>query len=889
MEYVSLDGIEISNDVGMIKAALEENPEVVFIFTHMETKLFAYIDCLGSEGTDDSYLRKLKICYGNQDIDITYIDKNHAPGCKITSISSLVKILDKSTQCRIIVNNDSKSTLAYIVQQLIYIAYPLSSATILLKKEAEDEEKIKRFMDKTDALSLTIKQAVEQSGVLRKRYYHFNGTARPRNQEEFFVKIDEADKSFGKIREEFGKAQDEKIKIAVTAYTVADRSMIINSITGGGLVPPVPADVTPGIFIYNISSDNKYHMRYEGRDREFDTAKGLYNAINTEFMLAYEKKGRGYKMGDMEIQYVAESSGLRNYIFYDAPLEIIPDCDIVIFVVGFTRYINSDEEMFLRKIKEKNRKDGNKIPLVFAVNKTDELYLDTGVSKSTVQYIDFIQDRLCGIHQDYSESVIFDISARQYFYIAMCGKVCGEEFTRSVDLYADIKFLKKKYPEYREKLAWLGRQISSIDTFKENGSITPEMLKQYSGIPGLLHYVSYMAKAMVQEDVLNNITDIIDRQMEQLKSVTGFVTGIDEMIQINDGKIKSIGSVIDSFKSITGEILDDRITGTDLAQAGKTGRISSYIGVGEKIAGFGAIRKGVREEIEIDKSCLDSELKMLAGFFKKIQDYTYNDLASKVKEKTIDGRIEKSRLSDILSSLITSELLKKAANEIIESYYEETLLAQQQNFDDIKYEIETILNKRTEQVSNAMEYCKKQLGKEAQYSTPPMPGFTFCMPGMRDDIKVKTVEAGSEVRDNLYILQSQVVGKRMNKIRQAWRNLWNGQKGRVDYYVKDIQEESYDKCFKEKFYAPLCDIANDIGFQKRVRDGLDGLAAGIEAIVDDFYAQFSGMDKACRDSLEAFTMAVDDRQKFYSNNEELEKQKNLIEEISQAVAGFSEI
>ena len=125
MKYVFLSGKKIQNDIGMIKAALEEDPEVVFIFTHPQMKLFSYIDHLQSNGLNNDFLYNFKICYEKQDIDITYIDKENPDGCMLTSISELIELLNKKKPCKIVVNDEKRITLADIVQQMIFIGYPV--------------------------------------------------------------------------------------------------------------------------------------------------------------------------------------------------------------------------------------------------------------------------------------------------------------------------------------------------------------------------------------------------------------------------------------------------------------------------------------------------------------------------------------------------------------------------------------------------------------------------------------------------------------------------------------------------------------------------------------------------------------------------------------------
>lgn len=902
MKYIFLHGDCLSDDIGMIKTALEEEPEAVFVFTHPQTKLFAYIENLRNEGLKNDYLYNLKICYEKQDIHITYIDKKHPAGCDILSISKLIETLDKKTPCKLIVNDDKRTTLADIVQQLIYIGYPVANVNILLKSEAKDEEKVKRFMERIGDLSLTVKQAVVRINLLKGKYSKVSEIINKEEQEKFLDILNSAEQSCLTIKEKLDKAQSVEMKIAAVASKKTGKSMIINSILGEELAPTSLELATPNTLIYKKSTDGKYHLTYEGKETIFDTGKELYHVVDTEFRKAQEDKACNYKIADMEIRYLTEGNNFESFTIFDTPgpdaagtahsipaAAAIEKCDIAVFAIDLTKYLTTSEEDYLRQIKEEFTKNGKFASLIFTINKMDAIYTDTNTAKSKIKSIDFIRNRLGEINSEYRDCIVFATSALQYFRTIECERGCGEVFSCSDDLFSDIRPLIKKIPQYKEQLAWLDGCVSNISTYHSIDNITSEMLKQQSGIPDLLNYVSYIARTKAREEIINNLTVGIDMQMKQIQSIIDYVSNIEKLILLNNDQIESISSIIKRFKNITDEILVDKITEFDLAQIKKPSTIENYINKVGKTVGFEAIKEGVKDNIRKNRDSLPSDLEMTDRFFKKIQEQTYKDLVSKVKEKKKEGRIEKAQLDDILNSLVSSEMLKDIANDIISSYYGEAVLVEQKNINKIKSEIEVVINGRIEQIRSETEKCKKQLEKYAQFYIPKMPDFSFSLPDAKGDISVKTVAVTNDIKNNLWKLQSQAVGKKMNGIRQGWRNFWDGRKGRIEYYTKNISKEDYETNFKEKFYASICDVARDIEFHQHVKMGLDTVSSQLETTMDKFYNQFSNMSTSCKDNINTFTVLIDDREKYLSNIAALERQKKLREEVNLAIEEFSNI
>ena len=64
---------------------------------------------------------------------------------------------------KIVVNDDKRITLADVVQQLIYISYPLQKVNIMLKKEEKDAEKVKAFMEHIDELQKSVDNSINNT------------------------------------------------------------------------------------------------------------------------------------------------------------------------------------------------------------------------------------------------------------------------------------------------------------------------------------------------------------------------------------------------------------------------------------------------------------------------------------------------------------------------------------------------------------------------------------------------------------------------------------------------------------------------------------------------------------------------------------------------------
>ena len=76
MKYIELSGSSIKEDIQGIKRAIDENSNVIFIYSGTDT-LYDYITALNNKGKglDAAYLYKFKICYENKNLKISYSKK----------------------------------------------------------------------------------------------------------------------------------------------------------------------------------------------------------------------------------------------------------------------------------------------------------------------------------------------------------------------------------------------------------------------------------------------------------------------------------------------------------------------------------------------------------------------------------------------------------------------------------------------------------------------------------------------------------------------------------------------------------------------------------------------------------------------------------------------
>lgn len=581
MKYIFLDGNDICSDAKKIEEEMENDENIVFVYINEKTALYAYIDRLAQVGElpEENQL-KLKICYERKGLNLTWYrqkkESEEAQG--ITTMSQLIARLD-GAPCHVVVNDDKRSTLAEVVQQLIYIGYPLTKVEIMLKKEEKDYKRAECFMKNVNVLAQQLDNV-----MVRLRETKLN--AYDRAYEENKRRLVEVTEACQEIKEQIEKACNRNLRIAVAATKKAGKSVIVNSMIGEELAPTSLELATPNNCTYIKSENGKYHLDYKGERLSFDSAKELYRKIDEEFKYAQEAHSEGYSIPDMEIRYVSEKNNFEAYTIYDTPgpdaagtvhgeraWEAMKQCDVAIFAIDYTKYLTDSEEKYLKEIKTQFNEQMKFDSLIFTINKIDARYQDANVSKSVTKSIDFIRGRLKDIDAAYSDCAIFATSALQYYNILEAEKVCGEELRKSSNLYENLRPLKKKYKEVKAQLSFLDAQVGYMESESELKNIILEDLRQYSGMPDLLEYVAYVAKTKARNELVNAVAYKIDSEQAKIRGIINWIENLRKLMNKNGEEIDKITGIFKELEEETRRILADEIMEEDIrGGGGRAGR-----------------------------------------------------------------------------------------------------------------------------------------------------------------------------------------------------------------------------------------------------------------------------------------------------------------------------
>lgn len=234
MKYSELFGEDIQADIAAIKRELDEDAGTVFVYSGPGT-LYDYITDLNDRGRglDDEYLYRFRVCYEKKDLYVSYYS-DRANGKLIGSMSELAGELDGESPCRIVVEADDRSELADIVQQLIYLGYPLETVDILLRREEEDADKAKRFMNRVGELMNDCDAAVLALTELQQQVRReCDGQTKAVRLQD----VDEALASCRIMREQIADALNVELKCAVTASKNTGKSVIVNCFLGEEIAP----------------------------------------------------------------------------------------------------------------------------------------------------------------------------------------------------------------------------------------------------------------------------------------------------------------------------------------------------------------------------------------------------------------------------------------------------------------------------------------------------------------------------------------------------------------------------------------------------------------------------------------------------------------------------
>ncbi len=856
MKYIQLLGNSIEDDIDEIKRSIDENNNIVFVYSGSQT-LYDYIDALhdNGQGLDDEYLYKFKVCYEKTDLRISYDSDNYKSTGVISSMSSLIGTLDNSNSCRIIIENNDRVQLSFIVQQLIYIEYPLEKVDILLRKEERDAAKTKRFMQNVDELMLGCKKAVTRLSELRIPVANEPDENNP-TKDKRLKDIDDALDSCRTIQAQLEKSMDVELKFAVAASKKAGKSVIVNCFLGEQIAPTSTELATPNNCFYKKSPDNMYHLQLEGdtTTQNFADRKEIYKVINEHFRNAQNDKEDGFALPDMHIGYVTDENNFSSYTIFDTAgpdaagtahsdvaRKAMQQCDVAVFAIDYAKYLTTSEEDYLREIKEMFSDQNKFHSLIFALNKIDIRYTDTDSPKSFVMSVDFLKTRLANIDEKYRDCIIFPTCSLEYFSAIEAEKAGVTELDAKNNLPIDE--MKKVKFAHRDvsALAWLHTHSENLQYYHGFENISYDIFKKDSGMPALMSYVSYVAQSKARDEIINNVTFMISAQKEKIQSVLDFISNIETLINSDDDKIKKISAIIDNYVREVRSVLDVNFNRNDLSVLDNGSLLKTFGGDYEKI--LNSQRDAVTATCE--KEAIANDM------YGRATETIWNNLK---KYKDIDGnQIDKLLTSGDLR-VISNEFYKKLVNVAANKAFKQ--------LSKLSDEVKCIVKKRQDELKKKSDACRICLEKEdiKSIEMPELPSFEFATRMTPPkDIYIPFSNSNLNLSDRLSSLFRTKFFANIGK----WLFSADAKEYKKDFMYSDNKKFFLDTCQKE-----LLPNFKNVVYENNVTESLQ---KELKKIVVDQYMRslvtelknvFEGMNRTYMSCIERFQSAVDDRDKY---------------------------
>lgn len=884
MKYINLLGDNIDKNIEEIKRTIDADKDTVFVYSGKDT-LYDYITALNNKGKglDAEYLYKFKVCYEDKGLCISYFKGGR---CKtVNSMSGLIHELDGKSSCRIVVENNSRVQLAFIVQQLIFIEYPLENVDILLRKEERDADKTRRFTKNIDELMDGCIRAIRRLEELQHQVEMEDEIDNPTKKDRI-KDIEDALRSCNDIKKQLARAIDVELKFAVAASKKAGKSVIVNCFLGEQIAPTSTELATPNNCFYKKSQDKQYHLRLEDSDtiQSFESCDEIYDVIDAYFRKAQNSKEDGFALPNMHIDYVSEENNFSSYTIFDTAgpdaagtkhaqvaEKAMQMCDVAVFAIDYSKYLTISEEDYLRKVKDIFTKQNKFHSLIFALNKIDVRYTDVDSPKSFVMSVDFLKTRLANIDEAYRDCIIFPTCSLEYFSAIEAEKAGVKELNAENNLPIDdmkkVKFAHKDVPA----LAWLHTHSENLEYYHGIETISYDVFKKDSGMPALMSYVSYIARSKARDEIVNNVTFEISMQKERLQSILNFIANIEALIYADDNKIREITDIITSYADSVKEIISEDFN---------------------------------EEELRILKE--ESILRQFNGNYKKVMEHQRNalkrlcdkiNIAEMMYSKMLDiiwGKIEKHGEMDgnQINKLFTESDFLSIANMITMARVGDATKETYDQLSKLSREVKVIVDYRQELLRKESDSCRNKLLKEnINIELPKQPDFEFAtqMPSPGEVIVKVKKSVDFRLYDNLSELFEK---KKFFKNFFIWFSKLLGNSTEKEYIrilradkaeFRKVCEKDLESKFKQAVYEN--DIAETLWdvMNSSVVDGY------MNKLVSELQKVFETMNKTYMFCYDRFMSAIDDREQYKADIELHNKRKYNIQAIGDCTSIFMQI
>lgn len=881
MKYIELDGKDIQQDIKLIQEKSKEDSSIVFVYSG-EGTLYDYIRFLndGNRGLKNDDLYIFKLCYEKKDLDITYKaikDGETTRSRKINSMSSLINELDGQMKCRIVVNTDERSDLAFIVQQLIFLQYPLENIDILLKKEVHDASKVNRFMQRVNQLFETFENAVERLTALRELAEQQDLDADLKADK--LGDIDSALDSCHKIRADLEKAVAVELKLAVAASKKTGKSVIVNCFLSEEIAPTDAELATPNNCIYKHSPDEHYHLRMDDSDetKDYPTCADIHNAIDKKFRDAQNNRANGFALPDMHIGYATKANNFSSYTIYDtagpdaagtnhkdAAERAIRECDVAIFAIDYSKYLTASEEEYLKEVKQFFEGQQKFHSLIFSLNKTDVRYNDPKTLKSIISSVDFIRTRLASISSQYGDCIIFPTCSLEYFNVLEAQAANVTELNSPISDMKALKFAHRDVPA----LQWLHTHSENLEYYHGIQSFSADVFMKDSGMPALMNYVLYIATSKARDEIVNNIAFQIDQQNKKLQTVLNTVSNLEALIQADEQQIQAIKDIIERYNLAIQVILQESVTEDDLNALSSPNRLK------DRFHGdFSEFIEYLKKSIKA--SCNSYRIANIVS--EEIRQKIWERLSSNTEpmkqeegERVLEGVCKASDLTDVVRNI-----LKEHADELQKKFNGE--------FQEIREEMRLIGIRRQKMLENESIYTMERLEKQnVSLALPEISDFNFDVPLKPINLNALNISS-LNISRHLKFDDFFKTGKCKSFIKRIFPLACK--KMRHDLINEKEFRDIYNTSIQDTIENTVCVRNNVPGVMEKIlsKTFIEEYAKNT---ITRFKAAFEYTMNVQKDAITQFCKAIDDRDRYRADIERKMERKQNIAEIQGVINGF---
>lgn len=893
---VVLSGTDYESDKELIESEVKNKK--IFILYNQDLKLNLYLDYMFTEfNIKNSDLCKLKICrqfeFERESVSVTIDGKTNY----VSSVLSLLQVMNPNRKTVITIENDNRALLAEIMQQLVYIEYSISDFEIRLRKEVRDAER-------TEIFTKNIDEILKQITIADENICNMEA------DEKLKGIVERIGNLYSNIKKQVEKAKSIEMKIAVAASKKTGKSVIANCMFGMELAPTSLEMATPNTCIYRKSKDDKFRVIVGSDVKEFENKSSIRKYIGDEFRRAQNNTTSNFAIEDMIIEYPTNKNNFESYTIYDTPgpdaagtdhfkstERAMDECDVAIFAIDFSKYLTSSEENFLQSVKEIFETKGKFHTLIFCLNKIDMMFQDKE-AKSKIKIIEFIRNRLRDIDKKYSDCVIFATSALDYFnVIEIEEKEKENEALRGIST-ADLRDMDDFFDSINDDeittiLAGIDKEVTNLRRQLGYKEITAKTVKDFSGIPQLLSYVSYIAKNKARGEIVNSITFDISRAMGKIREELKYRDFLEQYMKANDDRKVKIKEILDEYEAQFQKIAKSSVLTKD---------DKAYIeGKANKGFLYGIIKeidKKRESGNQLDKSDIElreifSEINVGTKISTFDKDRFRDDTIARLRDtflKKYDAQIKsnggfegKIVSADALD--ITGEDIENAFKFIASQYMAVERVQRIDTLSSCISDIGDMLANRFKILQDKREQCKKDLERnDISFDFMSIPVFAPAF-----DIKqISEIDARIS-KERKFNIGANVAKDKLCKIHQWWRNLCNGDPNKkemkVNLYFKNNMLKALESDDLKKTIYDIVD--HDLVLV--LDDNLEKLRVNVNKAANSIMKQFKDINDINSAEISESIKKIDETKDLEAMNLKLAVEKQVVDKIAALSAGFLQI